>query len=187
MLKRFDPSQAPVLEEWYQEFPPAEVTICNLKTGAQIREPSLVAVTCKKIPLSARDLYAGETRTAARAVPDRIAAVGRAALDYQNAPDTVVFSPFRQGQIVHYHAAQLLLRSLLKRLGLKLPFPKPVMCVHIQERTTQVEEQALAEAALQAGAREVFLYSEPLSVMLDSARKCKELCSAILIHIDPQD
>jgi len=167
MLKQFDPSQAPALADWYQEFPPAEITVHNLKTGKQIREPSLMAV--------------------ARAVPEKLAAVGRAALACQNAPDTVVFSPFRRGQVAHYQAALLLIRSLLEQVGSRLPVPRPVMCVHIQERTTQVEEQALGELAIQAGARKVFLYTDPLSVMLDSAQNHKELRHAILIHIEPQD
>jgi len=166
MLKQFGLSQASALEDWYQEFPPAGITVHNLKTGARIQEPSLVAVT--------------------RAAPEKPAAAGRAALAYENAPDTVVFSPFRRGQIAHYSTAVFLLRSLLERAGLG-GLAKPVMCVHIQERTTQVEEQALAEAVLQAGARKVFLYTDPLSVMLDSAQKRKELRHAIIIHIEPQD
>lgn len=187
MLRRSGLSQIHVLEDWYLGYPPADISIYNLKTGKQIREPSLLAVTCKQAQLSERDLYTGEMRTVACTVLDRAIAVGRAALDYKNAPDTVVFSPFRHGQIGHYHAAQLLIRSLLKQTGLKRSILKPVMCIHIQEHTTQVEEQALTEAALQAGAREVFLYPEPLSVMLDAARRSKELGHAIIIHIDPQD
>jgi len=167
MLKQFDLSQTAVPGDWYQEFPPAEITVHNLKTGTRIREPSLVAVT--------------------RAAPEKPAAVGGAALAYENDPDTVVFSPFRRGQIAHYRTALFLLRSLLVQAGLRVPVPKPIMCVHIQERTTQVEEQALAEAALQAGARKVFLYTDPLSVMLDSAQKRKELRHAVIIHIEPRE
>jgi len=167
MLKQFDPSQTAALEDWYREFPPAEITVHDLKTGKQIREPSLVAVT--------------------RTVPEKLAAVGRAALACQNDPDKVVFSPFRRGQAAHYQAALLLIRSLLEQVGPRLPVPRPVICVHIQERTTQVEEQALGEIAIQAGARKVFLYTDPLSVMLDSVQEHKELRHAVLIHIEPQD
>jgi len=167
MLKQFGLSQAFVPGDWYQEFPPAEITVHNLKTGTRIQEPSLVAV--------------------ARAAPEKPAAVGRAALAYENAPGMVVFSPFRHGQIAHYHTALFLIRSLLGQAGQRVPVPKPIMCVHIQERTTQVEEQALAEAALQAGARKVFLYTDPLPAMLDSAQKRKELRHAVIIHIEPRD
>lgn len=187
MLRQFDPSMAQVLEDWYQEFPPADITIHNLKTGAQIREPSLVAVVCKKAEFSEQDLYTGETRTVARTVPDRVAAVGRAALDCRNAPDTVVFSPFRRGQVAHYHAAQLLIRSLLGQVCPGSLVLKPVMCIHIQKHTTQVEEQALVEAAIQAGARKVLLYSEPLSAILDAAPSSKPLRHAVIMHIEPRE
>jgi len=187
MLKQFELSQIPVLEDWYLNIPPAEITVHNLKTGKQIREPSLVAITCKWEKAPQRELYNGETRSVTQRVPDRFVAAGRPALEYKNAPDTVVFSPFRQGQIVHFHAAQLLIRSLLKQAGLEFSLRKPVMCVHIQEFTTQVEEQALAEAAIQAGAGRVFLYADPLSTMLDSARRMKELQNAVIFHIEPQN
>ncbi len=173
------------LDDRYQEFPPADLTIHNLKTGAQIREPSLVAMICKKVEHSGQDLYTGKKRTVIRSVPDRVAAVGRAALDCKNAPDTVVFSPFRHGQVAYFYAAQLLIRSLLKQICPGLLLLKPVICVHIQEHTTQVEGQALFEAAIQAGARRVLLYSEPLSAILDAAPSRKELRHAIIIHIEP--
>ena len=98
----------------------------------------------------------------------------------------VVFSPFRQGQIAHYPAAQALIKALLKQAGQgAVSIPKPVMCVHIQERTTQVEEQALAEAAIQCGAGKVFFYSGTLSQMVQAAESRRELRHAILLHIDP--
>jgi len=187
MLEQFDLGRNNFFERWYLDVSPASITIHNLKTGKQLREPSLVAMSFKKEELSQPDLYTGEKRTVARMAPEKLTAAGRAALEYQNAPDTVVFSPFRQGQIIHFTAAELLLKALLNQAGPKLLVPKPVMCVHIQEHTTQVEKQALAEAALQAGARKVFFYSEPLPAMLDGARRFRELQNAVLIHIDPQD
>ena len=167
MLKQFEVGWSG-FEDWYLEFPPSSITIHNLKTGKQVQEPSLVAVT--------------------RAAPEKLLAVGRAAQAYQDTPDAVVFSPFRQGQIAQYPAAQALIKALLKQAGLSsVPIPKPVLCVHIQEHTTQVEEQALAEAAIQSGAKKVFLYTGPLSAMLDDARKSKEFQHAVIIHIDPQN
>ena len=167
MLRQFvlNPTQL-LPEDWYPELAPAQITIHSLKTGRQIQEPSLIA--------------------AARSQPDKLAAAGGQALSYQNDPDMVVFSPFRQGQIAHYPAAQALIKALLKQAGHgAVSIPKPVMCVHIQERTTQVEEQALAEAAIQCGARKVFFYTDSLSAMARTAESRKELRRAILLHIDP--
>ena len=169
MLRQFDPYSKQLLpENWYLEFTPAQITIHSLKTGRQVREPSLTAVV--------------------RSQPDKLAAVGKDALQYQNNPEAVVFSPFRLGQAVHYPAAQQLLKALLKQAGCgAVLIPKPVMCIHIQEHTSQVEEVALAEAAIQCGARKVFFYSDSLAAMLDLARSRRDLQNAILIHIEPQD
>ena len=168
MLKQFSLSSGQALpDSWYLEFPPARITVHHVKTGRQAEDLSLTAVS--------------------RAQPDRLAAAGKEALPYRDRPDFVVFSPFRQGQIAHYPAAQLLLKTLLKRVCPALPLPRPVMCLHIQERTTQVEEQALAEAALQCGARKVFFYTDSLPAMLDLARSRRDLSGAVIIHIEPQD
>lgn len=169
MLKQFYLSSDQLLpEDWYLDLPPARITVHSVKTGRQVQEPSLIAVR--------------------RAQPDKLAAVGKEALRYKDNPDMIVFSPFRQGQIAQYPAAQALIRAMLKQVGLSaVPIPKPVMCIHVQEHTTQVEEQALAEAAIQSGARKVFLYTDSFSAMVDLARSRKDLNSAILIHIDPQE
>ena len=169
MLTQFDPCSKQLLpENWYLEFTPAQITIHSLKTGRQVREPSLVAVGASQ--------------------PNQLLAVGKDALQYQNNPEAVVFSPFRQGKIAQYPAAQVLLKALLKRAGCgAVLIPKPVMCIHTQEHTSQVEEVALAEAAIQCGARTVFLYTESLPAMLDLARSRRDLQSAVLIHIESQD
>ena len=164
MLRQFDPCSKQLLpENWYLEFTPAQITIHSLKTGRQVREPSLVAVGVSQ--------------------PNQLLAVGKDALQYQNNPEAVVFSPFRQGKIAQYPAAQ----ALLKQVYPARPLSKPVMCLHTQEHTSQVEEVALAEAAIQCGARKVFLYTESLSAMLDLARSRRDLQSAVLIHIESQD
>ncbi len=169
MLTQFDPCSKQLLpENWYLEFTPAQITIHSLKTGRQVREPSLVAVGASQ--------------------PNQLLAVGKDALQYQNNPEAVVFSPFRLGQVAHYSAAQQLLKALLRRAGCgAVLIPKPVMCIHTQEHTSQVEEVALAEAAIQCGARKVFLYTESLPAMLDLARSRSDLQSAVLIHIESQD
>ena len=169
MLTQFDPCSKQLLpENWYLEFTPAQITIHSLKTGRQVREPSLVAVGASQ--------------------PNQLLAVGKDALQYQNNPEAVVFSPFRQGKIAQYPAAQALLKALLKQAGCgTVLIPKPVMCIHTQEHTSQVEEVALAEAAIQCGARKVFLYTESLPAMLDLARSRRDLQSAVLIHIESQN
>ena len=160
MLKQFaQDARQLVPEPWYLDFKPAAITVFHLKTERQIQDLTLVAVRASQ--------------------PNQLLAVGKDALQYQNSPEAVVFSPFRLGQVAHYSAAQQLLKALLRRAGCgAVLIPKPVMCIHTQEHTSQVEEVALAEAAIQCGARKVFL---------DLARSRSDLQSAVLIHIESQD
>ena len=169
MLKQFTQDDRQLVPEpWYLDLKPAEITVFHLKTERQIQDLTLVAVRASQ--------------------PNQLLAVGKDALQYQNNPEAVVFSPFRLGQVAHYSAAQQLLKALLKRAGCgAVLIPKPVMCIHTQEHTSQVEEVALAEAAIQCGARKVFFYSDSLASMLDLARNRGDLQNAILIHIEPQD
>ena len=187
MLKQFDLSRTAVLEPWHLELPPASVTVCHVKTGKQLQEPSWAAVRLKTVKRTERSPRTGELSPVERPAADLLLAAGRAALEYRNAPGTAVFSPFRRGQIVQFPAAALLIKSLLGRIGPKLLIPKPVICVRIQEHTTQVEEQALAEAAIQCGARKVFLYTDSLPATLECARGRRDLQNAVLIHIEPQE
>ncbi|NBI08415.1 hypothetical protein D1641_00055 [Colidextribacter sp. OB.20] len=86
MIKQFDEFSRQISpEDWYLEFTPAEITVLNMKTEHQVREPSLTAVV--------------------RSQPGKLAAVGKDALPYRDNPDYVVFSPFRRGQVAHYSAA----------------------------------------------------------------------------------
>ena len=168
MLKQFELSSNQVVpEDWYLELPPDEITIHNLKTGRQVHDLTLIAVSRSK---------------------SELLAVGREALRYQNDPETAVFSPLHRGLIAHFPAAQALVKALMKQIGLDpVLIPKPVMCVHMQEHSTQVEQQALGELAIISGARKVFFYTDSLPVMLDCARERRDLNHAILIHIDPQE
>lgn len=50
-----------------------------------------------------------------------------------------------------------------------------------------MEEQAIVGLGIQAGARKVLLYAEPLSVVLDGREKIEKLRNAILIDIQPQN
>lgn len=172
---------------WYQSFVPSTVTLHNIKTGAQIQEPSLVALEIdaaaqRKLPFCINDAPLPSLK--------RCLAVGRAALEYQNTAGTAVFSPLRYGQIADYTVTQYLFRGFMRQIrpqfSLSMLF-KPVICIHVQEHTTEVEERALIDAGIQVGARQVFLYRQSFSAMLDQARTDPKLRGGYILHIDPQD
>lgn len=157
----------PVLEDWCRTFTPAEITVCRVKTGKQAREPSLVAARVRPEDGAA----------------EQYLAAGEAARAYESVPGAAVFSPLREGQVACYDGARFLFKALLRQMS--PPLPKPLVCVRAQDRTTQVEEIALADALMQAGARRVLLYRGSLSEALDRAAERKELRHAVVVHIEP--
>lgn len=174
-------------EDWYRRFPPADVAVHNVRTGERLREPSLVAVQIRAAGGTGRVLCGEGEGAGSRAEMGKCLAVGRAARGYESDRDAMVFSPLRNGQIAHFGAACCLFSVLLRRAGAGgLPF-RPVVCVRMQERTTQVEERAMTESVLQAGARRVLVYRGSLDSVLREARERRELRHAIVLHIEPAE
>jgi len=161
-------------QPWYFDLKPSTITFHNSKSGERIVEPSYVAVEMDKTSPGLISL-------------GRPLAVGKAALAYQDDPNVAVFSPFRRGQIAHYTTAEYFIKTLLTRLTPKMTLVKPVLCIHVQEQTTEVEERALLDVGIMAGARKVYLYTDPLSTLLSHLPENKSLKDAIILHIEPQD
>lgn len=186
-MKLYETAAEAALEEWALCFPPADITLCNLKTGERTQEVSMVAAGIRTVEQREKDFRTGEEKTAVHMVLQTYLAAGQAALACQGTPDTVVFSPFRRGQIANYSASVYIFKVFLTRFFPGFRLPKPVLCVHIQEQTTEVERVALSDAGIQAGAGKVFLYREPLSTFLAYAPFYKELRGGLAIHIEPRD
>lgn len=159
-----------LLEDWTLAFPPAQVALCALEGGDVIRETSLVA--------------AKVSRKKNTCVVQTYLAAGAAAREYTDAPDTVVFSPLRQGQVASYDAVVFLLRSFLCRLRPGFRLPKPVLRLRIQEQATEVERIALVDAGIQAGAGKVLLYQGSLSALREAAAGRRDLRRALACHIE---
>lgn len=185
-MKLREMSGGPVLEDWACRFTPAGIILHDLKTGEELREISLVAAKVKTVEQTGKHPRTGEETAVSHTVLQRYLAAGNAARAYENTPDAVVFSPLRYGQIANCDAAEYMFRDFMKRISPGIRFFKPVLCVRVQDRTTQVEERAIIDAGIQAGARKVFLYQEPLSVLLDAAPSWQELRRGLVIHIEPR-
>lgn len=176
-----------VLEDWACRFTPAEIILHDLRTGEELREISLVAAKVKTVEQTGKNPRTGEENTVSRTVLQRYLAAGNAARAYENTPDAVVFSPLRYGQIANYSAAEYMFKTLFKRLRPKFQLLKPNIFIRVQEQTTEVEERAVIDVGVQIGARKVFLYQEPLSVVLDTAPSWQALRRGYVIHIEPRD
>lgn len=113
------------------------------KKGIVINEPSVVAVSV---------------------VDNRIIAVGNAAKDMiGRTPESIdTRRPLIDGAIADYRVASAMLRSFIKRASSALAFMKPEVLISVPAGITSAERRALIEAALSAGARQVFLVKEPV-------------------------
>ena len=176
------------LQKWYLDLKPSMITIYNTKTGVRIVEPSYVAMEIKG-ERSYTDPETGKMVPSGDILLGKPLAVGKKALAYQGRQDMAVVSPFRDGQIANYGLALYFLKKLIRQVLPKVILFKPIICIRAQEQVTEVEERALIDISIQAGGRRVFLYKEPLSVILDSIaeKKIKELKDPIVIHIEPQE
>ncbi len=91
----------------------------------------------------------------------------------KNPANIEVVRPLRDGVIADFDAAEAMLKhyivevhELYKGLGFKIPRPR--VCIGIPSGVTEVERRAVQEAALEAGARAVFLVEEPMAAAIGS-------------------
>jgi rod shape-determining protein MreB len=115
--------------------------------GIVLNEPSVVAV------------HAGE-RT--------IRAVGDEAREMLGrAPDSVVvYRPMRSGVIAHYSVTEAMLSYFLRKVAGRWHIFQPDVMICLPCGATGVEGRAVRDAALQAGAKNVYLIPEPLAAAL---------------------
>ncbi|NCP47045.1 rod shape-determining protein [Candidatus Collierbacteria bacterium CG10_big_fil_rev_8_21_14_0_10_43_36] len=91
----------------------------------------------------------------------------------KNPANIEVVRPLRDGVIADFDAAEAMLKhyivevhELYKGLGFKITRPR--VAIGIPSGVTEVERRAVQEAALEAGARVVFLIEEPMAAAIGS-------------------
>src|SRR6202011_4075605 len=124
--------------------------------GIVINEPSLVAVN--------RD-------------GTRILAVGRRALEMVGrAPDTIqVVRPMREGVIADFVVTEGMLHHFIGKVQGRQRIFKPEIMICVPSGVTSVERRAVTEAAIAAGARQVWLIDEPLAAAIGAGLAISEL------------
>ena len=101
-----------------------------------------------------------------------ILAIGASAKKmYGRAPATIeAIRPLRDGVIADFDATAAMLRYYIKKVhesGTAMPkIPRPRVVIGIPSGVTEVERRAVADATLDAGAREVFLIEEPMAAAI---------------------
>ena len=79
--------------------------------------------------------------------------------------NVVAIHPMKNGVISDYELTAKMLTELIRRL-VKHAIVKPRMIISVPSGITEVEERAVIQAAMEAGARRVYLIEEPLAAAL---------------------
>ncbi|MCD5405827.1 MAG: rod shape-determining protein [Desulfotomaculum sp.] len=95
----------------------------------------------------------------------------------------VAIRPLREGVIADYDVTEKMLRYFINKANGKKWFFKPRVMVCIPSGVTGVEERAVRQAALQAGARYAHLIEEPLAAALGAGLDISEPSGSMIIDI----
>lgn len=95
----------------------------------------------------------------------------------------VAIRPLREGVIADYDTTEKMLRYFIqKALGGK-PLFRPRVMVCIPSGVTGVEERAVRQAALQAGAKQAFLMEEPLAAALGAGLDISQASGNMVVDV----
>jgi len=113
------------------------------KKGVVLQEPSVVAVSLDE---------------------NKILAVGEEAKEMTGrTPDTIrVYRPLKDGVIADFRVTQAMLKYFIGKVLGFWRFLKPELMIGVPAGITSTERRAVIEAALNAGAKQVFLAKEPI-------------------------
>lgn len=132
--------------------------------GIVLKEPSVVAVN--------RD-------------DNKVIAVGEEARRMlgRTPGNIIAVRPLREGVIADYDVTEKMLRYFLEKCGCKRFVLRPRVMVCIPTGVTSVEERAVRQAAVQAGARQAFLIEEPMAAALGAGIDVSEASGSMIIDI----
>jgi len=132
--------------------------------GIVLKEPSVVAIDRKTGNILATG---NEAKEMLGRTPDRIKAV----------------RPLKDGVIADFTATQLLLKDTISKVSKKYNIGRPRVVVGVPSGITEVEERAVEESVLQAGAREVYLIEEPMAAAIGANLDVSEPSGNIIVDI----
>ena len=94
-----------------------------------------------------------------------------------------VVRPLKDGVIADFDVAQTMLRQLIGRVHPRRRIVRPRIVVGVPSGITQVEKRAVREAAMQAGARAVYLVEEPMAAAIGAGLKIQEPGGHLVVDI----
>ena len=97
--------------------------------------------------------------------------------------DIAAIKPLKDGVIADFTATQLMLKSMLQRVCQRYNAGRPRVVVGVPSGITEVEERAVEESVMQAGAREVYLIEEPMAAAIGANLEVAEPNGNIIVDI----
>ncbi len=142
----------------------ANILITLRGKGIILNEPSVVAIDkeTNKIIATGREAKEMLGRT-----PDKIKAI----------------RPLKDGVIADFTATQMLLKNIVQKVCHRYGIGKLRVVVGVPSGITEVEERAVEESILQAGAREVYLIEEPIAAAIGAGLEIAEPNGNIVVDI----
>ncbi len=141
-------------------------TLVHLKgKGIVIREPSVVAIQSQN---------------------GQVLAVGEEAKQMigRTPGNIIAIRPMKDGVIADFDITQAMLKYFINRaIESKSLFMKPRIVISIPTGCTTVEERAVREAALSAGAKEAFLIEEPMAAAIGAGLPVDEPTGNLIVDI----
>ena len=99
--------------------------------------------------------------------------------------NVVALRPLRDGVISEYDITQAMLEYFIGKAHQQsiVPLPKPRVVVGIPSGATEVEKRAVFDAAMAAGAREVYMIHEPSAAAIGAGLPVNEVQGTMIVDI----
>lgn len=142
----------------------ANILVTLRGKGIILNEPSVVAINKENNSIIATGVEAKEMlgRT-----PDKIKAI----------------RPIKDGVIADFTATQMLLKNIVQKVCRRYNISRLRAVVGVPSGITEVEQRAVEESILQAGAKEVFLIEEPVAAAIGAGLEIAEPNGNIVVDI----
>lgn len=142
----------------------ANILVTIKGKGVVLREPSVIAIDTK----TGKTIATGfEAKEMLGRTPKEIKAI----------------RPLKDGVIADFTATKLLLKNILERVCRRYNAVRPRVVVGVPSGITEVEERAVEETIIHAGAREVYLIEEPMSAAIGAGIEIEEPSGNIIVDI----
>jgi len=138
--------------------------------GVVLDEPSVVAIRIEGGPNSKRIIQAvgHEAKLMLGKTPKNIEAI----------------RPMKDGVIADFEVTEQMIKQFIKRVhDSKLLSPSPRIIICVPCGSTQVERRAIRDAALAAGASQVYLIEEPMAAAIGSGLPVSDALGSMVVDI----